>query len=236
MRNMVTLPECESCPVRGCSFFSGLSENELERISDSKGGNLYKRGQLIFYAGTRPSGVHCIYKGKVKIYKLDPNGHEQIVRLAKEGDILGYRSLISNEPYASFAAPLEDSLICFIPKEVFFDLLFSNQKLSLKMMQRLSVELKSAEKRLAEMAQKPVRERVAETLLLLKKFFGTREDGQTLNVAITREDLAHIVGTATETLIRFLSEFRQEELIELKGRRIKILNSPRLTRIANLYD
>lgn len=236
MRNKIALPECEKCDGLECSFFHGLSHNELELISESKGGNFYKRGQHIFYEGTRPSGVYCIYNGKVKVYKIDTNGNEQIVRLAKEGDILGYRSLISGELYASFAAPLEDSLICFIPKEVFFQLLFSNKLLSQRMMERLSSELKTAESRLADMAQKPVRERLAETLLILKEFFGLEEDGVTLDISLTREDLAHIVGTATETVIRFLSEFKHEKLIEIKGRKIKVLNTLKLTKIANIFD
>ncbi|MCB0300073.1 MAG: cyclic nucleotide-binding domain-containing protein, partial [Calditrichaeota bacterium] len=148
MRQRTVIPSCKDCNAQTCSIFNVLSCDEQDKISDNKGGNFYKRGQHIFFEGTRPSGVFCIHKGKVKIYKIDHTGNEQIVRLAKDGDILGYRSVVSNELYASFAAALEDSLICFIPRSVFLELLTSNGQLSMQMMIRLSKELKSAERRL----------------------------------------------------------------------------------------
>ncbi|MCB0261870.1 MAG: Crp/Fnr family transcriptional regulator [Calditrichia bacterium] len=236
MRQRTVIPSCKDCNAQTCSIFNVLSCDEQDKISDNKGGNFYKRGQHIFFEGTRPSGVFCIHKGKVKIYKIDHTGNEQIVRLAKDGDILGYRSVVSNELYASFAAALEDSLICFIPRSVFLELLTSNGQLSMQMMIRLSKELKSAERRLAEMAQKPVRERLAEALLVLQDVFGVENDGETLDVRLKREDFAHLVGTTTETAIRFLSEFKHEGLIEVNGRSIKILQNRKLTQVANIYE
>ncbi len=236
MKKKVDIPTCQECKSRICSIFNELSPEELELISHSKGGNLYKRGQNIFYDGTRPSGLYCLNSGKVKIYKIDHTGREQIVRLAKSGDVIGYRSLISGELYSSFAAPLEDSLICFIPKNVFFKVLQENSSISMKLMKMLSQDLKSAENRIADMAQKPVRERLAETLLILKEFYGTEGDEMTLDIALTREDLANIVGTATESVIRYLSEFKHDRIIDLKGRKIKILNHSLLVRTANVYD
>lgn len=236
IRRKIDIPSCEDCASRLCSIFNDLPEDELGKINHSKGGNLYKRGQNIFYEGTRPSGLYCINFGKVKIYKIDQSGKEQIVRLAKAGDVLGYRSLISGELYSSFAAPLEDSLICFIPRSVFFSLLQTNANLSMKIMKILSQDLKSAENRIANMAQKPVRERLAEALLILREFYGLEDDEATLGVALTREDLANVVGTATETVIRLLSEFREDKIIALKGRKIKILDHISLVKTANIFD
>ena len=236
MTKKVNMPACDDCASRLCSVFNELSDEEMEEISHSKGGNLYKRGQIIFYEGTHPSGLYCINYGKIKIYKIDHTGKEQIVRLAKGGDILGYRSLISGELYSSFASPLEDSLICFIPRSVFFSLLQTNANLSMKIMKMLSMDLKSAETRIANMAQKPVRERLAETLLILKEFYGVEDDKATLDVALTREDLANVVGTATETVIRLLSEFKHDRIIDLKGRKIKIIDPILLVKTANIFD
>ena len=236
MKTQVVIPDCKDCLSRECSLFQALSPEEISQITDNRGWNLYTRDQHIFFQGTRPSGLFCIHKGKIKIYKLDTMGHEQIVRLATDGDILGYRALISGENYASFAAPLEDSLICFIPRSIFLELLTTNKDLSMRMMMRLSMELKTAEQRLAEMAQKPVRERIAEALLILKERFGLQTDGKTLNVRMKREDFAHLVGTSTETAIRFLREFKNEGLIEINGRDVQILQSDRLIRTANVCE
>lgn len=236
MGRKVTIPACGDCAARHCSIFNDLNARELEKITQNKGGNLYQKGQNIFFEGTYPSGLFCIHSGKVKVYKIDSTGKEQIVRLAKTGDIVGYRSLISGESYSSFASPWEDSLICFIPKEVFFQLLHTNSNLAIKVMKQLSYDLKTAEQHVANMAQKPVRERMAEALLILKEYYGVENDGKTLSISMTREDLANLVGTATESVIRFLSEFKRQQLIELSGRNIKILNKAALARIADIYD
>ena len=230
------IAECEDCTARCRSIFDDLSAEEKSLVSENKGANLYRRGQNIFYEGTRPSGLYCINSGKVKIYKINSYGKEQIVRLAKSGDLLGYRSLISGDRYCSFASPLEDAMICFIPKEIFFKLFEQNGKLSVRLIKMLSEELKLAEQHVADMAQKPVRERLAEALLMLKEYYGTTGNDNTLDISITREDLANLVGTATETTIRFLSEFKNDGFIVLEGRKIKILDHRALTKIAHLYD
>ncbi len=229
-------PACEDCTSRDCSIFEGLSDKEVVNLSSNKVGNFYKKGQIVFYEGNRPSGLFCVSKGKVKLYKLGYEGKEQIIRLAKEGDILGYRSLIGGEAYSASATVLEDAYICFIPKAVFFGMVNSNGELSMKLMHLLSQDLRAAENRIAELAQKSVRERLAETLLMLKEYYGAEDDHGMLNVSLSREDLANIVGTATETVIRLLSEFRQEKLIDLNGRKIRILNQQALIETAHIYD
>ncbi len=236
MEKKFQIPECESCEVRVKSVFKDLHSKDLDKISLSKGCNIYKKGQTIFYEGTRPTGLYCINQGKIKLFKLGDEGREQIVRLAKEGDILGYRALISNEPYTATAESLDDACICFIPRSGFFELIQENHELSLKMMQVLSTDLRSAEHKITDLAQKPVRERLAEALLTLIETYGYETDEATLTVTLTREELANIVGTATETIIRLLSEFKKDNIISLGGRKIKILDHRKLTHTANLFD
>lgn len=197
---------------------------------------MYKSGNTIFNEGSYPSGLYCIHKGKVKIFKNGTEGKEQILRFAKEGDILGYKSLLSDQPFSASAAALDEAVICFIPKKSYFDVLQTNPKLSLKMMQLLTQELKTAETRIVELAQKPVRERLAETILILKETFGFEEDGKTIAISLTREEIANIVGTATESVIRLLSEFKKDGIIDLKGRSISILDNRELVRTANIDD
>lgn len=156
--------------------------------------------------------------------------------MAKKGDILGYRSLLSGEIYTSSATALEDAQICYIPKHQFFRLIHESPDFSLKVMNLFARELWQAEEKVTSMAMKPVRERVAEALILLKDFYGTKEDKATIDVTITREEMASIAGTSTETAVRLLSEFRKEKIIAISRKAIKILDHPRLFRLAHLYD
>jgi CRP/FNR family transcriptional regulator len=227
---------CEDCKNRAGSVFCNLKEAELLELSIHKGCFTYKKGDTIFREGTYPNGLFCMNEGKVKLVQTGNEGREQIVRLAGNADILGYRALICNDKYSSSAVALETSSVCFIPRDTFFAILSKNSDLMGKMMRLLAYDLKNAEHRIVEMAQKPVRERVAEMLLLLKETYGVEKDGKTLAVALSREELASLCGTATETTIRFISEFKQGGYIAADGKKIKILNLNGLVRTANIYD
>ena len=229
-------PSCVTCQSRLTNVFCTLTDDQLANLSVEKSCNIYKKGQLVFFEGNRPTGLYCVNKGKVKVYQIGVEGKEQIIRLAKDGDILGYRSLISGEMYTASGSVIEDATICFLPKKTFFDLLQTNSELSTRMMKLLSNDLKSAEKRITGLAQKPVRERMAETILMLKEFYGLDGEKQTIRANLSREDIANIVGTATETAIRILSEFRSEKMINLLGKKIQIVNADALIRAANVYD
>lgn len=235
MKNFFETPSCESCASRLNNVFCSLTDNQVNELALDKSCNLYKKGQLIFYEGNRPTGLYCVNAGKVKIFQTGEEGKEQILRLAKEGDILGYRSLISGEPYSASGAVMEDATVCYIPRKTFFELLNKNSELSTRMMQLLSHDLKEAEARITGLAQKPVRERMAETILMLREFYGT-DDDEIIKTSISREDIAGIVGTSTETCIRVIAEFKQEKLIELAGKRIKVANLHGLIKAAHVFD
>jgi len=227
---------CEDCTTRDSSIFCKLNADELKELTETKGCNQYSKGQFVFFEGSRPTGLYCIYSGKIKVYKIKGSGKTQIVRLAKDGDILGYRSLLTGEMYSSFATVLEDALICYIPKNVFQNLIRKNSEFSLRVIDLFAKELLKAEDQITSLALKPVRERVAEGLILLKQFFGVKPDGVTLDVKLTREEIGSIVGTATETVVRVLSEFKDSKILGLDKRSIKILDHDKLFNIANLYD
>ncbi|MBZ0204257.1 MAG: Crp/Fnr family transcriptional regulator [Ignavibacteria bacterium] len=228
-------PVCDECRSRLGNVFCALTEVQTTEMDAEKNCSVYKKGQIIFNEGNKPSGVYCVNKGKIKIYQTGEEGKEQILRLAKEGDVLGYRSLISGDVYSGTAAVMEDATVCFISKRTFFDFLHTNSDLSSKMMELLSHDLKEAESRLTGLAQKPVRERMAEALLMLHEFYGIDTDGS-INATISREDIANIVGTATETTIRILSDFKSEKLIDLVGKKIKVNNHPGLMKTAHVFD
>ncbi|HLF35227.1 MAG TPA: Crp/Fnr family transcriptional regulator [Cyclobacteriaceae bacterium] len=228
---------CAFCAGRRDSMFSDLSPEELETISMHKSCILYKKGQTLYYEGTRPMGLFCINSGKVKVYKITSDGKEQILHLVKPGDFIGYRALISEEFYSASATVIEEAAICYIPKADFLKILNSNPHFFKKMLKKLSDDLGVMEQRLVTIAQKSVRERLAATLLMLKETYGMEgeEKSVLIDIALSREDLANIIGTATETVIRLLSEFKNQELISLQGKKIKVLNPQGLLKEADFY-
>lgn len=216
------------------SIFGDLTEPEKEELSKHKSCSSAKKGQIVFSENGLPMGLFCISKGKIKLSTTGPDGKEQILRLVKEGDILGYRALVSNDRYHATATALEDVDFCFVEKDYFMNLVLSNPKLCISIFKKISEDLKSAEEHIVSLSQKNVRERMAEALLFFKATYGFEADGQTLNVQFSREEIADFVGTSTESAIRLLSEFNHDKIIELKGKKIKIINQDKLVRTANL--
>ena len=227
---------CTLCAGKEHSLFADLPREDLDAISLHKTCIRYKKGQTLFYEGTRPMGLFCINSGKVKVYKISSEGKEQILKLGKPGDFLGYRALISEEFYNSSATVIEEGAMCYIPKSDFLEILQKNPAFFRKMAKRVAHELGLMEQKLVTIAQKSVRERLAATLIMLKETYGMEGDESNLiDIALSREDLANIIGTATETVIRLLSDFKTQKLISLQGKKIKVLNPKGLVREADFY-
>ncbi len=227
--------DCKHCSNRFNSVFCKTEHDRMEEIEALKICSTFKKGESIFREGSYASGVYCINAGKIKLAMMGSEGKEQIIRMAKPGDIIGYKALLSGDRYSATATAIEDCNVCFIPREIFLVILQKDAGLSFEMMKLLSNELKNAEEKITHLAQKPVRERVAETILFLKETYGIDKENQ-INILLTREEIANLVGTATETAIRLLSEFNKDHIIELTGKKIKILDSDKLVKTANLYD
>jgi CRP/FNR family transcriptional regulator len=196
----------------------------------------YKKGQAIFTEGQHANGLFCILDGKVKISKSSGQTRDQIVRLAKSRDVIGYRALIANEVYHASAIALENTKVGYVPKQTFFQILNNHPDIVMGMMKLLSKDLESAENKLVDIATKSVKIRLAEVLLLLKETYGLKADNLTINVNLTRIELAAIVGTAPEVVIRQLAKFKKEGLLKTKARSIFLLNIPKLVELANLQD
>lgn len=233
-RTKIEIPSCENCENKS-GLLCSLPHTNKTIISKGKGGNFYRKGQVIFYEDNYVNGLYCIHQGKVKLSKLGESGKEQIVRFAKTGDILGYRSLLSNESYKATATAMEDSHICIISKDKFKEAMIENPKLSFGVLELLSNDLKSAEQKLINLSQKTVLERLAEALIVLENCFGTTKN-QTLDINLTRSELADIVGTTTETAIRSLATLNEEGIVELEGKKIKIVNRKRLFQLSGITD
>lgn len=222
---------CEYCSCKAGNVFKELKQYELHQIDAAKTCFHYKKGDTIFREGNRANGLFCISSGKVKIFKTGDEGKDQIVRLAKTGDIIGYRALLSMEPYYATAAALEDTAVCMIPARDFNKFIQENPAFTGGLVLKLTQDLKTAEERMLRMAQKSVRERLAATLLMLMETYGTTGPEKILNIDLSREDMASLVGTATETVIRLISDFKTERLIATRGKKILLLNEKALKTI-----
>lgn len=224
--------KCDQCIVREFSALKALTKDELIRMSDCKTSRIFKKGETIFEEGENVNGVFCVKDGVCKMTKLSPNGKDQIVKLVKKGELLGQRSMISDEPANLSAVALEDMQVCFVPKSEIIGFFNQNNKFSMNMMRTVCGDLKEADDVMVDMAQKTVKERLAHTLLYLEEVFGTNPD-QTLKLQLSREEIASMIGTATESCIRLLSEFNKLGYIALNGKKISIANKKQLQLIAN---
>lgn len=222
--------KCEQCIIKQFNSLKSLSKEELVRMSACKTSMTIKKGEVIFAEGDVLNGVYCVRDGICKLSKLSANGKDQIVKMVVKGELLGQRSLISEESSNLQAIALNDMEVCFIPKSEIIKDLKNNTNFSLDVLKSMAKDLREADDVIVNMAQKSVRQRLAETLIHIHKSFGTNADG-TISVLLSREDFANIVGTATESAIRVLSQFKKEGLISTIGKHIKIENLAALKRI-----
>jgi CRP/FNR family transcriptional regulator, polysaccharide utilization system transcription regulator len=225
------MSKCEQCIVRQFSSLKVLTKDELLKMADCKTSYTIKKGEPIFEEGDITNGIYCIKEGVCKLSKLSSNGKDQIVKLVKPGELLGQRSVISDEPTNLSAVALEDMEVCFIPKNEVIQFFTANNSFSMNVMKTICGDLKDADDHMVAMAQKSVKERLAGTLIYLEETFGIDQDG-TLHLQLSREELAGMIGTATESCIRILSEFNKTGIIELVGKRIKIIDKTKLRRIS----
>ena len=224
------MSKCEQCIVREFSSLKALNKEELVKLAECKTSRLVKKGEVIFEEGENINGIFCVKDGVCKLTKLSPNGKDHIVKLVTKGELLGQRSMISDEPVNLSAVALEDMQVCFVPKSEIMGFFDKNNQFSMNVMKTICGDLKEADSQMVNMAQKTVKERLAETLLYLQDTFGKNEDG-TLKIQLTRDELASMIGTATESCIRLLSDFNKSGLIELKGKKIILKDIPKLKKM-----
>ena len=212
--------------AKGVNLLKDLTTNEQV---DSR---LCKKKELVYMDGNYPKGIYFLAKGKVKTFRTNDLGKELITELYKEGDFFGYSALLEDEKYTDSAMTLEDSTVCLIPKEDFFELLYKNSDVSRKFIKLISNNLKEKENQLIKLAYNSVRKRVAEALSTLSNRYKTEGESE-FTIHISREDLANLAGTATETTMRTLSDFKDEGLISIDKGSITILKIESLAGMRN---
>ena len=226
------MSKCEQCIVRQFNSLKHLSKEELIRMSSCKTSRIVKKGEVLFNEGEHINGVFCIKDGVCKVSKMSENGRNQIINLVQRGDLLGERSLISEQVSNLKAVALNDMEVCFIPKDEIVRDLEKNNNFTMSVLKDMATSLKTADDLIVDMAQKTVKQRLAETLLHLNSKFKNQETGL-IDIQLSREDFANIIGTATESAIRLLSELKKKKTIAFVGKHIKVLDEKVLEKITN---
>ena len=192
----------------------------------------YKKNELIYHEGGTPEYLFCLAKGKVKIFKKGIGGRPQIVRMAKLEGFFGYRAGFASDQYTTSASAFENATVCKIPLPVIQKILHKNNDVAIYFIRQLANLLGHADEQTVNLTQKHIRGRLAEALLRLKNQYGMEDDGKTLAISISREDLANLSNMTTSNAIRTLSSFATEALIAIDGRRIQLLEEDKLHKIS----
>lgn len=216
------------------SIFTNFPEEDYAEMTRHAREEKYRKGQTIFRDGSIPSGIYYILEGKVKKSKVNNYQKEQIIYVANAGEIIGYHAVLSVERYPDSATALEDCTLLFIPKEDFTGVLEQSPLLSARLLKMLSHEFTVLSNSITIFAQRPVRERLAITLIVLReKFKKGMQVGEPININMSREDIASMAGTTRENVVRLLREFKDEQLIESHGRKICIMDIKKMVAVSN---
>ena len=201
----------------------------ISQLADQYDVENYTKKQTLYQETKRPRFLYYLVNGKVKGFKTHEDGKEYITDLFSEGDFIGYPALIEDKNYDDSAVVMEESEIMQIPKEDFLQMIYSNMDVAAKFIRIITQNVKEKEERLLSLAYSSLRKRVAKALIDIQAKFNA--EGPDKPLAISREDFAHYVGTATESLIRTLSDFKSEKLITIKEGKISIINSEKLNNL-----
>lgn len=225
---------CQESLGNPLSVFSPLNAAERTLLTEQMVTYLFRKGEQIYQVGEKPRGILYLVHGKAKITKEGVGGREQIVRMASAHSFIGYRALFAEEKTYASATALEETSMVELPFEIVVEAIRSNSDFALRLMKSFATDLRFAESRTVTLTQKHIRGRLAESLLFLYEEYGLGEDGQTVQVLLSREDVAKLSNMTPSNAIRTLSSFAQEGVIALEGRAIKILNLDGLARISRL--
>jgi CRP/FNR family transcriptional regulator len=220
-------PNKKGCDLKGCVLCRQSLKEWLPAIAANRKSLHFKKTELLFTEGTAMAGMYFVTRGLVKVHKRWGDEKELILRIARDGDIVGHRGLGSDVIYPVSATALEPTDVCYIDLDFFTTTLKVNQDLLYNLMMFFAAELKESEKRMRNLAHMPVKGRIANALIYLEQKFGCNDNGD-INITMNRQDLASYTGTTYETLFRVMNELEDENAIKLNGKAVSIINRERL--------
>ena len=225
-------PDCKWRFDESECIFSLLNQEEKSILGKNHTLTFYKKNEYIYKEGELSTGLQYLEEGKVKLIKGGIGLREQIIRMISNKALIGYRSLLANEPHDDTAVAIEDSFIVTIPREILYNVLLRNYHFSLAILKDLAIELGFSHHRMISLSQKHIRGRLAESILLLKENYGFEHDDKTLRVYLSREELSNLSNMTASNCVRTLTAFSGEKVIATDGRKIKILDVEQLEKIS----
>lgn len=211
-----------------------LSESQRKLLADNVRIVSFKKNDIIYRDGEPQREVMCLIAGKVKVYKDGVNGRSQIIRAIKAVEFFGYRAFFAGEEYKTSAMAIDNCVVAFLPIQLVIKFVHENNAVSMFFIRHLAKLLGTADERTVSLTQKHIRGRLAETLLFLKDSYGVEEDGYTLSIYLSREDIASMSNMTTSNAIRTLSSFAVENMIAIDGRKIRIMQDEELRKVSKL--
>lgn len=215
-------------------LYNSLTESEKKEFRENLTIQEYKKNEVIYHEGDQPQHLLCLLSGKVKVYKAGVGGRSQTMRLYKPVEYFGYRAYMANEKFLTTAAAFERTVVAKIPLELLVKFIRNNNTLAWFIIQNLAKLLGMSDERTVNLTQKHIRGRLAESLLFLKESYGLEEDGCTLSIYLSREDLANLSNMTTSNAIRTLSGFAAEKIVAIDGKKIKLINEAELEKISKM--
>ena len=215
------------------NIWNPLTEEEQNEISNNLTIETFDKNQYIYRENEVPTSIKCLISGKAKICKNGINGRDQILRTIRPKEMFAFRAYFAHDDYLTSAMSLERSVIASIPMELVVKLMHNNNHVCMEFLRHLAVELGKADCRTINLTQKHIRGRLADSLLTLKERYGLEEDGYTISIFLSREELANMSNMTASNAIRTLSAFANEKIIAIDGRKIKIINEAELKHISD---
>ncbi len=215
-------------------LWAALTAEERQTVQKESTIVRYGKNEQIYREEDIPEAVMMLVSGKVRIYKEGIGQRPQIIRMLKPNELFAYRAVIAGDGFNTSASAFEDSVVYRLPKDTFLRIIRNNSEFCFRMMVIMAKNLAFSELQTVNLTQKHIRGRLAESLLTLKNKYGVDDDGVTISMYMSREDLANLSNMTTSNAIRTLSQFASEGIVGIDGRKIKLLNEPALTRISRL--
>ena len=223
-----------SAATEVCGIWPSLTDAQCALISEHLHIVRYKKNDIIYSEKDSPSQMFFLLSGKVKVLKDGVGGRNQIVRVVKPVEMFGYRAYFAEASHRTTAMAFESSVVASVPMEVIEQVMRKNPEMSLQVVRHLSILLGQSDDRTVNLTQKHIRGRLAEAILFLKENYGVEEDGCTLSIYLSREDLANLSNMTTSNAIRTLSSFAVEKIIAIDGKKIKIVQEEELRKVSKM--